>query len=131
VRAKRVIVLRITDPDRFVSRQAKSAQCDVEAGGFVDARWKQHHCRAVEDGLQLESELPDNFEHGRAMTIVRGDQDLSDLDGIHAALDQSFDKVRRNSRRERDRFSPLRIVEDAAVLRDSEVEYSDPRAHAK
>src|SRR5207249_1657347 len=69
---KGVIVFSVSDSDDVVRRQFQLIQCNLQAGRFVHSGRQHHHGALVEDDLQLESQLPDRFQHSGFVRLPSG-----------------------------------------------------------
>ena len=112
-------------------RHAEVAQCELRSGRLVDAGGKHHHRFAIEDHVQLETELADCLDHQRFLRRMRRDDDLADLEGLNATPAQRRDELLGRRIGEQRDVAASRVVNESTVLGNDIIEEIDAIANAQ
>lgn len=124
-----VVVLSIADPGDVVQRQAQLRERHFQARGLVDAGGQNHDRPFVEDDLQLQAKIPDDFQHRGLVRLPRGHDDVPDRQRLDVALPKGLDERLGGRLGQLFDLPRGRIIEQRAVLRDDVIEEVHVREH--
>jgi hypothetical protein len=95
----------------------------LRSASFVPEAGGQHHHRfAIEDYVQLETELADRLDYQRFLRRMRRHNDLADLEGLNATPAQRRDELLGGRIGEQRDVAASRVVNERAVLRNDIIE---------
>src|SRR5262249_32767514 len=105
----------------------KFTQSSSQSGSFIDARRHDHYRAFVEDHLQLETEVTDEFNRFGFVRTPRGDDDAAGGHAFRSATNQFADKAIGRRFCELSLFPSRGPVKQRAILRNNAVEQIKPR----
>jgi hypothetical protein len=126
---KRMIVFRIAYADGIVCRYSDLAQRRRQAARLGDAGGQHHDGALVEDDLQLQAQVANDFEYRGLVRLPGRNDDPAHRDGMDLPRDEHIDEDLRRTLRQYLLFSARRPVNERAVLGDDALEQVQPREH--
>src|SRR5437773_8317482 len=83
----------IADADDVMGGETEFTEGGSQPCRLVDARRQDHYCPFIENHLQFEPEIPNNFNHRRFVGAPGRYNDAADGNGLNPASNKFVDKI--------------------------------------